>query len=173
MSGRVRCQGGWDSREGGGWACNGCMTLAECFTDRGIHCDGCDRACYSHYHQTLPRHTHTEGEGRNIPLVCSNCTCRIPLSLSLLPLLSPLPALQQTELRFTSHSLNLTWLADRSACFLEQGGNRDSLRDAWTQCLAGLLEPHLLPDACPTSVRIAWPYAFHRMVKAYAVLDPG
>ena len=82
-------------------------------------------------------------------------------------------SLQQTELRFTSHSLNLTWLADRSACFLEQGGNRDSLRDAWTQCLAGLLEPHMLPDACPTSVRIAWPYAFNRMVKAYAVLDPG
>lgn len=82
-----------------------------------------------------------------------------------------LPPSHQTELRLSS--LNITWLADRSSCFLEQGGSRENLRDAWTQCLAGLLEPHVLPDACPTSLHIAWPYAFHRMVKAYAVLDPG
>ena len=80
---------------------------------------------------------------------------------------------QQTELRLTHQSLNLTWMADRSSCFLEQGGSRDSLRDAWAQCLAGLLEPHQLPELCPTSVHIAWPHAFHRMTKAYYILDPG
>jgi len=85
--------------------------------------------------------------------------------------LATLSVKERTELRLSS--LNITWLADRSSCFLEQGGSRENLRDAWTQCLAGLLEPHVLPDACPTSLHIAWPYAFHRMVKAYAVLDPG
>ena len=79
----------------------------------------------------------------------------------------------QNELRLGHHGLNLIWMADRSSCFLEQGGSRDSLRDAWTQCLAGLLEPHLLPDMCPSSIHIAWPYAYNRMVKAYGVLDPG
>ena len=71
------------------------------------------------------------------------------------------------------HGLNIYWMADRTSCFLEQGGSRDSLRDAWAQCLAGLLEPNLLPDVCPTSLHIAWPYAYHRMGKAYAILDPG
>ncbi len=79
----------------------------------------------------------------------------------------------QIELRLSHQSLNLSWMADRSSCFLEQGGSRDSLRDAWVQCLAGLLEPHLLPEVCPASVHIAWPYMFQRMGKAYAVLDPG
>lgn len=79
----------------------------------------------------------------------------------------------QTELHLGRHGLNLTWMADRSSCFLEQGGSRDSLRDAWTQCLAGLLEPDLLPTMCPSSIHIAWPYAYNRMVKAYGVLDPG
>lgn len=79
----------------------------------------------------------------------------------------------QSELRTSHQGLNIYWMADRTSCFLEQGGSRDSLRDAWAQCLAGLLEPHLLPEVCPTSVHIAWPYAYHRMCKAYAILDPG
>ena len=79
----------------------------------------------------------------------------------------------QAEVRLSPQNINLTWMADRSSCFLEQGGNRDSLRDAWALCLAGLLEPNLLPEMCPTSVHIAWPYVFYRMGKAYAVLDPG
>ena len=68
---------------------------------------------------------------------------------------------------------NLFWMADRSAIFLEQGGSRNSLRDAWAQCIAGLLEPHLLPAQCPTAVTIAWPYVVDRMKKAYFKLDPG
>lgn len=79
----------------------------------------------------------------------------------------------QSELRLAHQNLNIYWMADRTSCFLEQGGSRDGLRDAWAQCVAGLLEPHLLPEVCPTSVHIAWPYAYHRMYKAYAVLDPG
>ena len=79
----------------------------------------------------------------------------------------------QSELRLSHQSLNLTWMADRSSVFLEQGGSRDSLRDAWAQCLAGLLEPQLLPKLCPSAVLIAWPYSLQRMNRAYAVLDPG
>jgi len=81
--------------------------------------------------------------------------------------------LPQSELRQAHQPLNINRMADRTSCFLEQGGSRDSLRDAWAQCLAGLLEPHLLPEVCPTAIHIAWPYAYQRMCKAYAILDPG
>lgn len=79
----------------------------------------------------------------------------------------------QTELRVANQSLNLNWLADRSACFLEQGGSRDSLRDPWALCLAGFMEPQHLPRACHLATRLAWPYIYQRMMKAYQVLDPG
>lgn len=82
-------------------------------------------------------------------------------------------ALLQTELRVANQSLNLTWLADRAACFLEQGGSRAAMRDPWALCLAGLMEPTLLPKACQSATHLAWPYLYHRMVKAYMVLDPG
>lgn len=82
-------------------------------------------------------------------------------------------AVLQTELRVANQSLNLNWLADRAACFLEQGGSRESLRDPWALCLAGLMEPHLLPQACHMAARLAWPYLYQRMMKAYMVLDPS
>lgn len=79
----------------------------------------------------------------------------------------------QTELRVANQSLNLNWLADRGGCFLEQGGSRDSLRDPWALCLAGFMEPHHLPRVCHKATRLAWPYIYQRMMKAYQVLDPG
>ena len=79
----------------------------------------------------------------------------------------------QTELRVTNQALTLTWLADRAACFLEQGGSRAAMRDPWALCLAGLMEPSLLPKACQSATRLAWPYLYHRMAKAYMVLDPA
>ena len=79
----------------------------------------------------------------------------------------------QNELRVANQSLNLNWLADRAGCFLEQGGSREAMRDPWALCLAGLMEPHLLPQACYMATRLAWPRLYHRMVRAYMVLDPS
>ncbi|CAI8040481.1 Protein furry homolog [Geodia barretti] len=87
--------------------------------------------------------------------------------------LSTLSVAQRTELRVTNQALTLTWLADRAACFLEQGGSRAAMRDPWALCLAGLMEPSLLPKACQSATRLAWPYLYHRMAKAYMVLDPA
>lgn len=97
---------------------------------------------------------------------------RVSFSLIYLGLIHAFAHLQ-TELRVANQSLNLNWLADRSACFLEQGGSRDSLRDPWALCLAGFMEPHHLPRACHMATRLAWPYIYQRMMKAYQVLDPG
>ena len=79
----------------------------------------------------------------------------------------------QMDLRAIQHNLNLGWLSDRPACFLEHGGSRESLRDAWSQCLVGLLKPGFLPARSSLSVRLTWPYILQRMTKAYSVLDPG
>ena len=115
----------------------------------------------------------------------ANLSLSLSLSLSLPPSLSLSLSLSlshththththQAELRGVANlSLNLTWLADRAACFLEYGGNRESLRDPWALCLAGLMEPHLLHCSSPTALRLAWPYFYHRMQKAYNVLDPS
>ena len=69
--------------------------------------------------------------------------------------------------------MNLWWLADRSACFLEVGGGRSTLRDAWSQCIVGLLEPSILPTQCPRAVQLTWPYILQRMLKAYYIVDPS
>jgi hypothetical protein len=87
--------------------------------------------------------------------------------------LSTLSVNQRTELRVANQSLNLNWLADRAGCFLEQGGSREAMRDPWALCLAGLMEPHLLPQACHMATRLAWPYLYQRMMKAFMVLDPS
>lgn len=79
----------------------------------------------------------------------------------------------QTELRVANQNLTPAWLADRGPCFLQQGGNRESLQDPWALCLAGLMEPHLLPKMCPVVVQLAWPYIYQRMLRAYNVLDPS
>lgn len=76
-------------------------------------------------------------------------------------------------MRVANQSLNLNWLADRAACFLEQGGSRESMRDPWALCLAGLMAPHLLPQVCQTAIRLAWPHLYHRMMRAYMILDPN
>lgn len=63
------------------------------------------------------------------------------------------------------------WLADRNACFLEHGGSKESLRDAWSQCIVGLLEHSVLPSSCPLAIQLTWPYILNRMMKAYSVID--
>lgn len=35
------------------------------------------------------------------------------------------------------------------------------------------MEPHLLPKECPTAIKLAWPNFYHRMQKAYNILDPS
>ena len=77
------------------------------------------------------------------------------------------------DLRVNQQNLTLWWLSDRSACFLEHGGARESLRDAWSQCIVGLLEPEVLPASSPLAIRLTWPYILHRMMKAYTVIDPS
>ena len=47
------------------------------------------------------------------------------------------------------------------------------MRDAWSQCIVGLLEPSMLPSHCPLAVQLTWPYIIQRMLKAYYVVDPG
>lgn len=82
-------------------------------------------------------------------------------------------SLFQNELRVANQILTLNWLADRAACFLEQGGSRQAMRDPWALCLAGLMEPRLLPQACHLATRLAWPHLYHRMMKAFIALDPA
>ena len=60
----------------------------------------------------------------------------------------------QADLRVNLHNLNLWWLADRNACFLEHGGGKESLRDAWSQCIIGLMEQTVLPASCPLAVQV-------------------
>ena len=136
-----------------------------------LHCHGCGGQSHAQHHQAIPCHTHLQGEGKkdlHLNPLAFTSSSPLPPSSSLPP-----PPPSQSELRLGHHGLNIYWMADRTSCFLEQGGSRDSLRDAWAQCVAGLLEPQLLPEVCPTSIHIAWPYAYHRMCKAYAIVDPG
>ena len=77
----------------------------------------------------------------------------------------------QAEL--SSQNLTLSWLADRRNSLLEEGASRYHLKDAWSLCISGVLDPSLLPLKCPTAIRCTWQYVVHRMQKVFQVIDPG
>ncbi|XP_065885600.1 protein furry homolog isoform X2 [Dysidea avara] len=85
--------------------------------------------------------------------------------------LSTLSAKEAAEL--SNQNLTLSWLADRRTSLLEEGASRYHLKDAWSLCISGLLDPSLLPQMCPTAIRCTWQYVVHRMQKVFQVIDPG
>ena len=73
----------------------------------------------------------------------------------------------------SNQNLTLLWLADRRTSLLEEGASRKNLRDAWSLCISGLLDPSLLPQMCPTAIHYIWQSIVHRMQKVFQIIDPG
>ena len=78
---------------------------------------------------------------------------------------------RQTEL--SNQNLTLLWLADRRTSLLEEAASRKNLKDAWSLCISGLLDPSYLPQMCPTAVHCIWQSVVHRMQKVFQIIDPG
>ncbi|KAF5278115.1 hypothetical protein FQR65_LT03631 [Abscondita terminalis] len=93
-----------------------------------------------------------------------------------------LPAAEKSAAQAMS-SIDLQWLADRSACIWTAGLHEDgNLKngssfnlnsfDPWSACLFGFLERDRVLSLCPTVINHSWPVVFTRVNTLFPVIDP-
>ncbi|XP_031346669.1 protein furry isoform X1 [Photinus pyralis] len=93
-----------------------------------------------------------------------------------------LPAAEKAAAQAMS-SIDLQWLADRSACIWTAGLHEDgnlkngssfnlNVFDPWSIYLFGFLERDRILGLCPTVVNHSWPIIFTRVNTLFPVIDP-
>lgn len=93
-----------------------------------------------------------------------------------------LPAAEKSAAQAMA-SIDLQWIADRSACIWTAGLHEDgnlkngssfnlNAFDPWSICLFGFLERDRLLTHCPTVVSHSWPLVFNRVNTLFPVIDP-